>query len=47
MRVPPQLITQIHRNSDIVFCPSCQRILCVPASDLAPRTAKDAPKIEA
>jgi uncharacterized protein len=47
MRVAPQLITQIHRNSDIVFCPSCQRILCVPASDLAPRTAKDAPKVEA
>ncbi|MBI2962751.1 MAG: hypothetical protein HYY35_03285 [Deltaproteobacteria bacterium] len=32
MRVPPQLITQIHRNADVVFCPSCQRILCVPAS---------------
>jgi predicted nucleic acid-binding Zn-ribbon protein len=47
MRVPPQLITQIHRNSEIVFCPSCQRILCVPASDLAPRPAKDSPKLEA
>ncbi|MGH7897384.1 MAG: zinc ribbon domain-containing protein [Candidatus Binatia bacterium] len=29
MRVPPQLITQIHRNSDVVFCPNCHRILCV------------------
>ena len=47
MRVPPQLITQIHRNSDIVFCPSCQRILCVPPADLGPRTTKDAPKVEA
>jgi len=47
MRVPPQLITQIHRNSDIVFCPSCQRILCVPASELAARAARDAPKVEA
>jgi len=44
MRVPPQLITQIHRNADVVFCPSCQRILCVPASDLR---AKEAPKAEA
>jgi len=47
MRVSPQLITQIHRNSDIVFCPSCQRILCMPASDLAPRAAKEVPKVEA
>jgi uncharacterized protein len=46
MRVPPQLITQIHRNADVVFCPSCQRILCVPASDLAARS-KEAPKAEA
>jgi predicted nucleic acid-binding Zn-ribbon protein len=37
MRVPPQLINQIHRNSDVVFCPSCQRILCVPDS----RVTKD------
>jgi uncharacterized protein len=29
MRVPPQLITQIHRNADVVFCPNCHRILCV------------------
>lgn len=27
MRVPPQLITQIHRNQDLVACPSCQRLL--------------------
>jgi uncharacterized protein len=45
MRVSPQLITQIHRNEDVVFCPSCQRILYVPASELRP--AKDAPKAEA
>jgi uncharacterized protein len=45
MRVPPQLITQIHRNADIVFCPSCQRILCVPPSARA--VAKEAPKAEA
>ena len=44
MRVPPQLITQIHRNADIVFCPACQRILFVP---LVPRTAKEEPKAEA
>ena len=46
MRVPPQLIMQIHRNADVVFCPACQRILCVPASELAAR-AKEAPKAEA
>ena len=40
MRVSPQLITQIHRNEDVVFCPSCHRILYVPASELRP--AKDA-----
>jgi len=45
MRVPPQLITQIHRNSDIVFCPACQRILCVPLTPRAPKEA--APKAEA
>jgi uncharacterized protein len=45
MRVSPQLITQIHRNEDVVFCPSCQRILYVPASELRP--AKDATKAEA
>lgn len=41
MRIPPQLITQIHRNSDVVFCPSCQRILCVPPADLAARAPKE------
>ena len=45
MRVAPQLITQIHRNSDIVFCPACQRILCVTPADQ--RAAKEAPKTEA
>jgi hypothetical protein len=30
MRIAPQLITQIHRNVDIVFCPACQRILYMP-----------------
>jgi uncharacterized protein len=45
MRVPPQLITQIHRNDDVVFCPSCQRMLYVPATDLRP--AKDSSKAEA
>ena len=44
MRVAPQLIMQIHRNSDIVFCPACQRILYVP---LTTRVAKEAPKAEA
>ena len=44
MRVSPQLITQIHRNADVVFCPACQRILYVP---LPPRAAKEAPKAEA
>jgi len=43
MRVAPQLITQIHRNADIVFCPSCHRILCVPAS----RAPREAPKADA
>ena len=43
MRVPPQLITQIHRNSDIVFCPACQRILYVTAR----ATVKEAPKTDA
>ena len=33
MRIPPQLITQIHRKTDIVFCPSCQRILYVRAKE--------------
>lgn len=47
MRVPPQIITQIHRNADIVFCPSCQRILCVPASTLATRGTKEEDKAEA
>jgi uncharacterized protein len=48
MRVPPQLITQIHRNSDIVFCPSCQRILCVPPRATSKEaTAKEAPKTDA
>ncbi|MGH7818733.1 MAG: zinc ribbon domain-containing protein [Candidatus Binatia bacterium] len=27
MRVPPQLITQVHRNTEVVFCPACHRIL--------------------
>jgi predicted nucleic acid-binding Zn-ribbon protein len=45
MRVPPQLITQIHRNEDVVFCPSCQRVLYVPPADLRP--GKDAAKAEA
>jgi predicted nucleic acid-binding Zn-ribbon protein len=40
MRVPPQLITQLHRNVDIVFCPSCQRALCVSAETLSARPAK-------
>ncbi len=31
MRIAPQLITQLHRNVDIVFCPSCNRILYVPS----------------
>lgn len=47
MRVPPQLITQIHRNADIVFCPSCQRILCVSASTLAARGPKEETKAQA
>ena len=42
MRVPPQLIQQIHRNQDVVFCPACQRILFVSASDLAARGTKEA-----
>ena len=29
MRVPPQLVTQVHRN-EVVFCPSCHRILLRP-----------------
>jgi predicted nucleic acid-binding Zn-ribbon protein len=45
MRVPPQLITQIHRNSDVVFCPNCQRILCVLPADQ--RASKEASKAEA
>jgi uncharacterized protein len=45
MRVPPQLITQIHRNSDVVFCPNCQRALYVLPGD--PQPAKEAPKAEA
>ncbi len=45
MRIPPQLITQLLRNSDVMFCPNCQRILCVLPGDLQP--AKEAPKAEA
>ena len=45
MRVPPQLITQIHRNSDVVFCPNCQRILYVLLADQ--RASKEASKVEA
>jgi predicted nucleic acid-binding Zn-ribbon protein len=45
MRVPPQLINQIHRNADVVFCPNCQRILCVLPGD--PPVAREAPKVEA
>ena len=30
MLVPPQLIMQIYRRADLVTCPSCQRILCIP-----------------
>jgi predicted nucleic acid-binding Zn-ribbon protein len=44
MRVPPQLITQIHRKADVVFCPACQRILFVPPTA---RVAKEEPKAEA
>ena len=47
MRVPPQLITQIHRNADVVFCPSCQRFLFVPPATLAARGLKEGPKLEA
>ena len=43
MRVAPQLITQIHRNSDIVFCPSCHRILYVASR----ASTKEAPKADA
>lgn len=35
MRVSPHLITQIHRNMDIVFCPNCHRILYVRAKEPA------------
>lgn len=42
MRVPPQLITQLHRNVDVVYCPSCQRALCVPPETLSARPAKEA-----
>jgi predicted nucleic acid-binding Zn-ribbon protein len=45
MRVPPQLINQIHRNADVVFCPNCQRILCVLPAE--PRAAREAAKAEA
>ena len=45
MRVPPHLITQIHRNADVVLCPNCQRILCELAAEL--RAAREAPKAEA
>jgi predicted nucleic acid-binding Zn-ribbon protein len=45
MRVPPQLITQIHRNSDVVFCPNCQRILYVLLADQ--RASKEPSKVEA
>lgn len=31
MRVPPQLVTQVHRN-EVVFCPACHRILSRPPS---------------
>lgn len=27
MRLPPQVVTEIHRNTEVVFCPNCQRIL--------------------
>lgn len=47
MRVPPQLITQLHRNVDVVFCPSCQRALCVSAETLSARPAKEQPKADA
>ena len=39
MRVAPQLITQVHRNSDPVYCPSCHRILCVPPPPAPPPPA--------
>ena len=37
VRIPPQLITQVHR-SQVVFCPSCQRILCHPPRESEPKT---------
>ncbi len=46
MRVPPQLITQLHRNVDVVFCPSCQRALWV-SREVQPRAAKEPTKAEA
>lgn len=27
LRLPPQLLTQLHRNQDLIPCPSCHRIL--------------------
>lgn len=47
MRVPPQLIQQLHRNIDIVFCPSCHRALCVSAETLSARPAREQPKAKA
>lgn len=41
IRLSPQLVTQLHRNTDLIHCQSCQRILVVPPP--APRPEVAAP----
>lgn len=36
MRVPPQLVMRIHQKTEIVTCPSCQRILCIAPPEPVP-----------